>query len=134
MFSCICRGLSLCGVQRFLNVDTRDSFSRNVQEKKLFVGFRLTLKFVQLRATSVRHPCTYFSEDTETAVYAWIQMSTNHIYSKISISSWSGDCKHLSDFWMEIDSVSSTSVSSFWLCEYKRWELNKYSNLFNLRD
>ena len=53
---------------------------RGMNSRKLWCGFRLTLQFVQLRATSVRMPCTYFSEDTETTVCAGFQISTNHIY------------------------------------------------------
>ena len=36
----------------------------------------------------------------------------SYIYSKTTISSWSAYCKHLSESWMKLDSVSSTSVSS----------------------
>ena len=53
---------------------------RGMNSRKLWYGFRLTLQSVQLRTTSVRIACAYFSEDTETTVCAGFQISTNHIY------------------------------------------------------
>ena len=94
------------------------NISQNIW-KELGFGFRLTLKFVQLRATSDRHPCTYFFQATGTPVYTWNLLSSNQIYSKISKSSWSDNCKHIFKFWIELDGISSTSVSGFWLCGIK---------------
>ena len=50
--------------------------------KNLVLGFTCTLTFVQLLATSGKHPCTYFSEAMGTPVWACSFLSSNQIQSK----------------------------------------------------
>ena len=53
---------------------------RGMNSRKLWYGFRLTLQSVQVTCNICQDTYAYFSEDTETAVCAGFQISTNHIY------------------------------------------------------
>ena len=54
----------------------------------------------------------FFRRHGDNRVHRISDIHQSYIYSKTTISSWSAYCKHLSESWKKIDSVSSTSVSS----------------------
>ena len=54
----------------------------------------------------------FFRRHGDNRVRRISDIHQSYIYSKTTISSWSAYCKHLSESWMKLDSVSSTSVSS----------------------
>ena len=56
--------------------------------------------------------CLFFRRHGDSRVRRISDIHQSYIYSKTTISSWSAYCKHLSESWKKIDSVSSTSVSS----------------------
>ena len=56
--------------------------------------------------------CLFFRRHGDSRVRRISDIHQSYIYSKTTISSWSAYCKHLSESWMKLDSVSSTSVSS----------------------
>ena len=83
-------------------------------ERIWFEGFACTLTFVQLRATSVRHLCSYFSEATGTPVCARFSLFLqSNIFDSTTIKLKWRTIKHLFKFYMELDGISSTSFQVF---------------------
>ena len=100
----------------YVHTDTPDiDISWNVRKE---FGFWVSLVHWHL-CSYVQHlaTCTYFSKAMGTPVWACVLSNTIERY-KIQVEVTS--VQHLFRFYMEPDGISSTSISSFWLCGTKR--------------